>query len=298
MHLSDYRNRARQCIGREAPGHTRVLGRGWKRAVALSAVGLAAIAAPIALAAGGGSKTLGSAPVARAAAAQAEPIRGGVHNPPYTRYANTTGIFAKNPTWTLREENIGHGGTAILGCQSPAGDLACLEAENLTGGLAFAFATNGNTGGEIKLANESGVPFTTNGHGVATGLNANFLQGKEATEFQLASQPAADATELGGQPASAYVTTGQLLFADVLAGPKEPTIKVGRGATAVTQAGTVYTVSFGTTNVSRCSYTASPQGEALTAGQLGVEAAAEHTSAVIVNAPKELTGGFDLQVVC
>ena len=145
------------------------------------------------------------------------------------------------------------------------------------------------------MGSAKGAPFTTNGHGVATGLNANFLQGKQASEFQLSSKSAADADKLGGQPPAYYINTGQMLFADMVSGPA---IQSTRGATAVTQAGTAYTVVFGSVNVSKCSYTVSPQGAALTGGQLGVAASATSASAVIVSAPGGFGGGFDLQVVC
>ena len=75
-------------------------------------------------------------------------------------------------------------------------------------------------------------------------------------------------------------------------------IQSTRGATTVGQLETTYTVVFGTTNVSKCAYTASPQGAALTSGQLGVAASATNSSAVVVNAPSGFSGGFDLQVTC
>ncbi|MHB8492825.1 MAG: hypothetical protein ACYDA6_11525, partial [Solirubrobacteraceae bacterium] len=180
-----------------------------------------------------------------------------------------------------------------------AGGLACLEAYNLSAGLAFMVNTAGNVGGEILLRNPNGAPFTTNAHGVAAGLNANYLEGRQASEFQLVGQPAANSNELAGQPASSYVSAGQLLSAEVLAGPKLQ--EGGRGATAVAEpsAGTyTYTVTFGTANVSKCAYTASPVGAALTTGALGVEAAAGNASAVTVRAPSGFAGAFDLQVVC
>ena len=60
------------------------------------------------------------------------------------------------------------------------------------------------------------------------------------------------------------MSTGQLLFADVGAGP---VIQSTRGATTVGQLESTYTVAFGTTNVSKCAYTASPQGAALSLGR-------------------------------
>jgi hypothetical protein len=77
-----------------------------------------------------------------------------------------------------------------------------------------------------------------------------------------------------------------------------PVIQNTGGATSVGQLESTYTVVFGTTNVSKCSYTASPQGAALTSGQLGVAASSTSSTAVVVNAPSGFSGGFDLQVVC
>ncbi len=255
---------------------------GWRRAAILSGAVVALAASPVALA--------GSL-----ADAGGQPVRGGVKNPPRGGYYQTTQIWANNASWGTRQSNLGAGGSAIYGCRSRAGGLPCLDADNLKGGLAFSFITTGTKGGSILVANSSAAPFTTNGHGVATGLNANYLQGKQASEFQLANQPAANANQLGGQPPSSYVNTGQLLFADVTPGP---VIQNTRGATSVGQLETTYTVVFGTTNVSKCSYTASPQGAALNTGQLGVAASSTNASAVVVSAPSGFGGGFDLQVVC
>lgn len=200
-------------------------------------------------------------------------IRAGIKNPPSGGYYNTTQIWANNSSWGTRQSNLGAGGAAIYGCRSPEGGLSCLDADNLRGGTAFDFITTGKVGGTITVASSSAAPFTTNGHGEATGLNANYLQGKTASEF---------------------ATTGQLLFADVSPGPK---LAATRGATTVAQKERVYTVTFGTTNVSQCSFTASPQGAALD-GSLGVAVATGNTSAVEVSAPSGFSGGFDLQVVC
>jgi hypothetical protein len=264
---------------------------------ALLASAIAALAgAPIALAASAAPRHVPApAHAAGSEAAGGFPIRGAIHNPPHSAYFRTTGIFSNNGSWTNRVENLGSGGAALDTCHAPGGGLACLDGYNLSGGLAFMFQTSGSTGGEILLSNPSGAPFTTNAHGVATGLNANFLQGRQASEFQLANQPAANANALGGQPASAYVTSGQLLFADVVPGPG---IRSGRGATAVAKSGEAYIVTFGGSNVSSCSYTASPTGAALSGGQLGVEPASASQSAVVVNPPSGFSGGFDLQVVC
>jgi hypothetical protein len=265
-------------------GARRLLGPGWRRAALISGAVIALCAAPVALA--GSLEDAGG-----------QPVRGGIKNPSSGGYFQTTQIWANNSSWGTRQSNLGTGGSAIYGCRSLAGGVPCLDADNLKGGPAFSFITTGAVGGSILVGNSSDAPFTTNGHGEAKGLNANYLQGKQASEFQLANQPAANANELGGQPATAYVSTGQLLFADVAAGP---VIQSTRGATTVSQleSTNTYTVVFGTTNVSKCGFTASPQGAALTSGQLGVAASATNTSAVVVSAPSGFNGGFDVQVVC
>jgi hypothetical protein len=280
MHLSKHRTHVR--ADADDGSSRRLLQTGWRRAAILSGMALALCAAPVALA--GSLEDAGG-----------QPVRGGVKNPSSGGYYQTTQIWANNSSWGTRQSNLGSGGSAIYGCRSLAGGLPCLDADNLKGGPAFSFITTGAVGGSILVGSSADAPFTTNGHGEAKGLNANYLQGKQANEFQLANQPAANANELGGQPASSYVSTGQLLFADVAAGP---VIQSTRGATTVGQLESTYTVVFGTTNVSKCAYTASPQGAALTSGQLGVAASATNTSAVVVSAPSGFSGGFDLQVVC
>ncbi len=280
MHLSMHRKAAPARIRHGGARHR--LTPMWRRAAVISGAVIALTAAPVALAGG-------------LANAGGQPVRGGIKNPPSGGYNQTTQIWANNASWGTRQSNLGSGGSAIYGCRSLAGGLPCLDADNLKGGTAFTFITTGSTGGTILVGNSSAAPFTTNGHGVATGLNANYLQGKQASEFQLAAQPAANANELGGQPASSYVSTGQLLFADVAPGP---VIQNTRGATSVGQSETTYTVVFGTTNVSKCAYTASPQGAALSAGQLGVAASSTNAGAVVVSAPSGFSGGFDLQVTC
>lgn len=261
------------------------------RAAALAGAAIAIAVAPVALASGGGWHRH-RARMARHHHSNA--LRGGIHNPPFSAFSRTTGIFSNNHGWVTRTKNLGSGGAAMLLCHASPGG-ACLAAKNSSAGMAFSFSSAGSTGGTIQLKNAKGAPFTTNAHGVATGLNANFLQGKQAAEFQLASKPAQDSAKLGGQPPSHYVSTEQLMFADVAPGAK---LENARGATAVSASGTVFTVTFGKMDLSKCSFTASPQGGALTSGQLGVGLNKTNKAAVEVSAPAGFTGGFDLQVVC
>jgi hypothetical protein len=192
-----------------------------------------------------------------------------------------TQIIANNSTYATRQSNKkeGDGGGAIYGCRSNTGNEACLDAQNLRSGLAFEFITAGTTGGRITTATPAGAPFTTNATGVATGLNADRVDGHEATDF---------------------ASAGDLLYAVVTdpGGSAAPTLGAVRGATAVSKgaSGNVYTVTF-SRDVSKCSYTASPTGGAATASP-GVTATAGNTSAVTVDAGATTPAGFHLQVIC
>ena len=53
-----------------------------------------------------------------------------------------------------------------------------------------------------------------------------------------------------------------------------------------------------TSNVSKCSYTASPTGPALASGSIGVAGDTSNPDIVDVNAPAALPQGFHLQVIC
>jgi hypothetical protein len=288
MQLSRYKTHARR--GQDGTPE-RLTRRGRRRAALLGVATAAVVAAPVALAAGTSTHHFAHA----ATLADNTPLKGAIHNPASGAYLRTTGIFANFSSWTTRIQNVGSGGAGTFGCKASSSGSACLASENNNGGLAFTFASTGSTGGKILLTNPNAAPFTTNAHGQASGLNANYLQGKEAKEFQLAKEPAANANELGGKPASEYLTTGQLLFADV---SSEAKIVSTRGATAVTPSGQTFTITFGTANLSKCSLTASPTGAALTTGQLGVEVSTSNASQAIVSAPSGFTGGFDLQVLC
>lgn len=256
-----------------------------RRLTLLTGAAIAIVAAPIAI---------------------ADPLQGGQRNPHSSAqaYSGQTQVIAANTGYGLRVSNQGPGGAIIDGCRNGTGNPACMEAVGLKAGLVFSFVGNGNVGGSIHLANPKGAPFTTNATGVATGLNANFLQGHPATDFLGVTAQAADSARLGGIAASSYVQTSQLsgyaqtnqlLFAVV---SQNGALGANRGATAAASTGgTGYTVTF-SSNVSRCSYTASPTGPALTGGQLGVALDTTNPDVVDVTSPAALPQGFHLQVIC
>ena len=202
--------------------------------------------------------------------------------------ARETEIIADNPTYGTRQSNkrIGDGGGAIYGCRSDFGREPCVRANNLRGGRAFEFETEGKEGGHIAVRDTTGVPFTTNATGKVANLNADRLDDREAADF---------------------AATGDLLAASVAADSK---LAGGRGATAAVIANgdeNTYAVTFNR-DVSGCSYTATAGGSADAAVGSGPDAT--HAFGVAPNPanknqvlvdqlddPKDPTA-FHLQVIC
>jgi hypothetical protein len=138
---------------------------------------VAMLVAPFALASGEGRALLGG---------QRNPGTGSSQE-----YTRETEIIANTPTYGTRQSNKGSGGGAVYGCRSsaggtPTGNEPCLRATNLSSGLAFEYSTTtGTLGGTIAVGNggDTTKPFTTNATGVATGLNADRVDGKDATQL-------------------------------------------------------------------------------------------------------------------
>jgi hypothetical protein len=208
-------------------------------------------------------------------------------NNPALALSTETEIIANNSTYGTRQSNKkdGDGGGAIYGCRSAAGNEPCIKAVNLKGGRAFEFNTVGPEGGRIETGNTAGAPFTTNATGVATGLNADRVDGKDATDLD-------DAETLTGKKATDFAAAGDLLFAAVTNGNSTATGRGVAAGTNVSQTGSDYTITFGR-DVSKCSYTASPLGP--TPQALAVQASSDPTK-VVVNATAPTS--FHLQVIC
>ncbi len=133
-------------------------------------------------------------------------LRGEVRNGTFDR---ETEIISNNGSTTglkggyaTRQSNLSSsGGGAIYGCRSGAGTSTsnpprnpCLRANNLERGLAFEFnATSGDVVGTITSSSggDSKKPFVTNATGVATGLNADRVDGLDATQIAAAAAEAA-----------------------------------------------------------------------------------------------------------
>jgi hypothetical protein len=141
-----------------------------------AAVAAALLATPFALAAGEG-----------------RPLIGGKRNPGANQtaaLAAETQIIANNRTYGTRQSNKSdNGGGAIYGCRSreggsERGNEPCVRARNLSDGRAFEFESSGGPEvGVIRSGNPNAAPFTTNATGVATGLNAERVDGRSADEI-------------------------------------------------------------------------------------------------------------------
>jgi hypothetical protein len=215
----------------------------------------------------------------------------GKRNPssnPSLALSTETEIIANNSTYGTRQSNKkdGDGGGAIYGCRSSLGNEPCVKSVNLKGGRAFEFSTVGLEAGRIETGNPTGAPFTTNATGVATGLNADKVDGKDATDF-------AAATDLTALKAA---VDGSLFDAQVAA---DGTVSGNsRGAVSATKAANpsnVYTVKFNK-DVSKCSFTASPVGSAATTTP-GVAATPNVADSVNVDLGAT-AGSFHLQIIC
>lgn len=182
------------------------------------------------------------------ATGEGDPIRGGVRNPgadTSTALAQETQIIANLSRYGTRQSNkSNNGGGAIYGCRSGAGGTAagnepCIRANNLSTGLAFEFATSGAEGGSITTADANGRPFTTNATAVATGLNADRVDGKEATDFLGATAKAASAQTAD----NVNGITATKIFLNVPQNTAAQTLFSGGGLTLTAACGAVAVIS-------------------------------------------------------
>jgi hypothetical protein len=119
-------------------------------------------------------------------------LLGGARNPSADQrqsFSKETEIIAQTSTYGTRQSNKSdNGGGAVYGCRSglggtPKSNEPCLRANNLADGRAFELASSGKNAtevGTIEAANPNAAPLTTNATGVATGFNADKVDGKDA----------------------------------------------------------------------------------------------------------------------
>ena len=133
-----------------------------------------------------------------AAARTGSPLREGVRNGTTTAetqiISNIGSTTATTGGYSTRQSNLSSsGGGAVYGCRSQAGGSAatprpqnpCVRANNLSTGYAFEFnASDGLIAGLISVGKggDTTKPFITNATGVATGLNADRVDGKGAED--------------------------------------------------------------------------------------------------------------------
>jgi hypothetical protein len=174
-------------------------------ALVASTAAVAMLAAPLAFAAGEGSE-----------------LKLGKRNPARGTLTQETQIIASSPinSYGTRQSNLGAGGGAIYGCRAilgadpanPAQTTPCVRVNNLAGGLAFQFVSvSGTLGGIFQVgptfatANPNARPFITNATGVATGLNSDKLDGRDAEQIIAEARQANPATNA---PSFAYARVG------------------------------------------------------------------------------------------
>ena len=136
-------------------------------------------------------------------------VRGGARNPSADArkaYTKETEIIANLSTYGTRQSNkSNNGGGAVYGCRSaaggtPKGNEPCVRASNLADGRAFEFNANGGTEVGAITGPAAAAPFTTTATGVATGLNADKVDGKDATDLQAKFATVSDGGTLARQP--------------------------------------------------------------------------------------------------
>src|SRR4051812_1393531 len=149
--------------------------KGQGKYLVISSVLLALLVAPFALAADG------------------DAVRAGGR----TTFTSITRVLGDSSTYATQQSNLrsGDGGAARYGCRSSAANEFCLLSKNTGGGGSFRFQSlNSLLGGSIEVNPPSGKtaadakPFTTNAHGVATGLNADQVDGMSADDIVKAAK--------------------------------------------------------------------------------------------------------------
>lgn len=208
------------------------------------------------------------------------------------------------------------GGAVVYGCRTTGntltGSAPCLRASNLAGGYAFEFASPSGQAGAITVGDPNapnlGKPFTTNATGVATGLNADQVDGKSASDLLGKNEKAADSDKLDGKDGSDYVAKSESLWGLIRGGTGAQTSVVrGRGAVSAAHVGTGrYRVTFNR-DISECGIQATlgdataatgtngeisadqPEGNFVEINTYDSAGAAENTFS---------TDGFSIQVTC
>jgi hypothetical protein len=237
--------------------------------------------------------------VAPIAVAQSEdqPIVLGERNPAGgTGATEETAIVANigNNGQSTRQSNNAVGGRAAgYGCENNGMDEinACANYVNRGVGPAAAFRTRGTVPFVIRDTNRGRV----------ANLNADLLDDREAADFLLKTDKAADADKLDGlEPAE----IGRELFANVNTdGANPPAVGSKNGATEATRTDVgAYRVDFGDRDLTACSYqVSSAELDQNQSAQVALDAADKTRLAVTVHdadAGTKVDGDFNVAVHC
>ena len=188
----------------------------------------------------------------------------------------TTAIVGFTQNFATRQSNgnNGDGGAASYGCRAAIGREPCLYVLNHQGGHTFRFRTKGGeSGGQFEVTPPAGKtandvrPFTTNATGVATGLNADRLDGQDASELLAAARTAWEAA----RPLFAAVNGDGTVAGNRGLAQSNGVQRTGEGA---------YTVTFAS-DISKCAYTAT-ETTTTNAGAVGVAPVAGNANALQV----------------
>ncbi len=185
--------------------------------------------------------------------------------------SNVASTKALKGGYSTRQSNLSaSGGGAIYGCRSQAGGSAakptpqnpCLRVNNLSKGLAFEFnAAKGDTAGLITVGTggDTKKPFATNATGVATGLNADRVDGLDASEIVAAARTKTglDADTVDGKDSSDLLAR----YAQVTAGggPSDSRGLIATNPVDHTSPSGIYGVKF-TGDLSKCAVSATITG--------------------------------------
>ncbi len=202
------------------------------------------------------------------ATGEGSPIKGGARNPSPNSalsYHAETQIIVGSTGYGTRQSNKGTGGAAIYGCRAVTGGPPCLRASDLSTGEAFQFQTAGPLGGTITAAGgDNAKPFTTNATGVATGLNADRVDGQNAADISTGAVTAARALT----PFAQIAADGTLLLGKGVVSSAH-----GNAATGAGSGPGNYTVVFAS-DVSKCAIIAT-ESQLGDAGSIGAAVQAD-----------------------
>ena len=149
-----------------------------------------------------------------AVGATGDVLREGKRNPSSGSSARETEMISQSKTYGTRQSNVAQRQRRRRDLRMPLELRAVSPASGPTTsrtGRAFEFETDGDEAGRIETKSDAGKPFTTNATGVATGLNADRVDGLHAAKIDFRAPINTASTrllDLGGLVLSATCAAG------------------------------------------------------------------------------------------